>query len=103
MLPHPNLVNREDETYVLLPPVYSPAPADFNLDGTEKLLSFSSAIRGPHGKERTLADEQELRKLLVTLKCLLPVMRPAMTPTYLKRVVKEKWNEVHRHRKRRVR
>jgi hypothetical protein len=29
-------------------------------------------------------------------------MRPAKTPTYLKRVVKEKWNEVHRLRKRRV-
>ena len=42
-------------------------------------------------------------KLLVTLKCLLPVMRPAKTPTYLKRVVKEKWDEVNRLRKRRVR
>jgi hypothetical protein len=30
-------------------------------------------------------------------------MRPAKTPTYLKRVVKEKWNEVHNLRKRRVR
>jgi hypothetical protein len=30
-------------------------------------------------------------------------MRPAKTPTYLKRVVKEKWGEVHRLRKRRVR
>ncbi len=34
---------------------------------------------------------------------LLPVMRPAKTPTYLKRVVKEKWDEVNRLRKRRVR
>jgi hypothetical protein len=85
------------------PPVYPPAPADLNLDGAGKLLSFSSAIRGPHGKEWTLADEQELIKLLVTIKCLLPVMRPAKTPTYLKRVVKEKWDEVHRLRKRRVR
>jgi hypothetical protein len=69
-----------------------------------KPLSFSSAICGPHGKEWTLADEQELIKLLVTLKkCLLPVMRPAKTPTYLKRVVKEKWYEVNRLRKRRVR
>ncbi len=40
-----------------------------------KPLSFSSAIRGLHGKEWTLADKQELIKLLVTLKCLLPVMR----------------------------
>ncbi len=49
-------------------------------------------------------DEQEVIKFLVTLKCLLPVMRPAKTPTYLKRVVKEKWGEVHdRLRKRRVR
>jgi hypothetical protein len=48
-------------------------------------------------------DEQELIKLLVTLKCLLPVICPAKTPTYLKRVVKEKWNEVNRLRKRRVR
>ncbi len=30
-------------------------------------------------------------------------MRPAKKPTYLKRVVKEKWDEVHRLRKRRVR
>jgi hypothetical protein len=30
-------------------------------------------------------------------------MRPAKTPTYLKRVVKEKWDEVSRLRKRRVR
>ena len=84
-------------------PVYSPAPADLNLDGAGKPLSFSTAIRGPHGREWTLADEQELIKLLVTLKCLLPVMRPAKTPTYLKRVVKEKWDEVNRLRKRRVR
>ncbi len=84
--------------------MYSPAPADLNLDGAgNKPLSISSAIRGPHGKEWTLADEQELIKLLVTRKCLLPVMRPAKTPTYLKRVVKKKWDEVHRLRKRRVR
>jgi hypothetical protein len=83
--------------------VYSPSPADLNLDGAGQPLSFFSAIRGPHGKEWTLADEQELIKLLVTLKCLFPVMRPAKTPTYLKRVVKEKWDEVHRLRKRRVR
>jgi len=70
--------------------VYSPAPADLNLDGAGQPLSFSSAIRGPHGKEWTLADEKELIKLLVTLKCLLPVMRPAKIPTYLKRVAKEK-------------
>ena len=57
----------------------------------------------PHGKEWALADEQELIKLLVTLKCFLPVIRPAKTPTYLKRVVKEKWDEVTRLRKRRVR
>ncbi len=30
-----------------------------------KPLSFSTAIRGPHGREWTLADEQELIKLLV--------------------------------------
>jgi hypothetical protein len=84
-------------------PVYSPAPADLNLDGAWKPLSFYSAIRGPHGKEWTLADEQELIKLLVTLKCLRPVMRNAKIPTYLKRVVKEKWDEVNRLRKRRVR
>ncbi len=83
--------------------MYSPAPADVNLDGAGQPLSFSSAIRGPHGKEWTLADEQELIKLLVNLKCLLPVMRPTKTPTYFKRVVKEKWDEVPRLRKRRVR
>ncbi len=33
------------------PPVYSPSPADLNLDGAGQSLSFSSAIRGPHGKE----------------------------------------------------
>ncbi len=85
------------------PPLYSPAPADLNLDQAGKPLSFSSAIRGPHGKEWTLADEQELIKLLVTLKCLLPVNRTAKPPTYLKRVVKEKWDEIARLSKRRVR
>jgi hypothetical protein len=67
--------------------VYFPAPVDLNLDGAGKPLSVSSALRGPHGKEWTLADEQELIKLLVTLKCLLPAMRPAKSPTYLKRAV----------------
>jgi hypothetical protein len=76
--------------------VYSPTPANLNLDGAGKPLSFSSAIRGAHGKEWTLADEQELIKLLVALKCPLPVMRPAKNPTYLKRVVKEKCDEVRR-------
>ena len=33
------------------PPVYYPAPSDLNLDGAGKPLTFSSAIRGPHGKE----------------------------------------------------
>ncbi len=83
--------------------MHSPAPADLNLDGAGKPLSFSSPIRRTHGKEWTLADEQELIKLLITRKCLLPVMHPAKTPTYLKRVVKEKWDEVNRLRKRRVR
>ncbi len=87
----------------LYPPTYYPAPSDLNLDGAGKPLTFSSAIRGPHGKEWGLGYEQELIKLLVTLKCLLPVIRPAKTPTYLKRVVKEKWDEVNRLRKRRVR
>ncbi len=82
---------------------YYPALSDLNLDGVGQPLTFSSATRGPHGKEWALADEQELIKLLVTLKCPLPVIRPAKTPTYLKRVVKEKWNEVNRLRKRRVR
>ena len=84
------------------PPVYYPAPSDLNLDRAGQPLTFSSATRGPHGKEWALADEQELIKLLVTLKCLLPVIRPAKTPTYLKRVVKEKWDEVNRLRKRRM-
>jgi hypothetical protein len=80
--------------------VYSPALTDLNLDEAGQPLSISSAIREPHGKEWTLADEQELIKLLVILKCLLPVMRPSKNPTYLKRMVKEKWDEVHRLRKR---
>jgi hypothetical protein len=50
-----------------------------------------------------LADEQELITLLVTLKCLFPVMRPEKNLTYLKRVIKEKWDEVNRLRNRRVR
>ncbi len=54
------------------PPVYSPAPADLNLDGAGQPLSFSTAIRGPHGQEWTLAGEQELIKLLVTLKYVSP-------------------------------
>jgi hypothetical protein len=41
--------------------------------------------------------------VLACLKCLLPVIRSAKTQTYLKRVVKEKWDEVNRLRKRRVR
>ncbi len=83
--------------------MYSPAPADLNLDEAGKPLSFSSDIRGPHGKEWTLAGEQELIKLLpVALKCLIPVMRPAKTLVYLKRVVEEKWDEVDSLRKRRV-
>jgi hypothetical protein len=76
---------------------------DLNLDRAGQPLTFTSATRGPYGKEWAFADEQELIKLLVTLKCLLPVIRPAKTPTYLKRVVKEKWDEVNRLRKRRVR
>jgi hypothetical protein len=84
-------------------PVYYPAPSDLNLDGVGQPLTFSSATRGQHGKEWALADEQELIKLLITLKCLLPVIRPAKTPTYLKRVVKEKWDEVNRLSRRRVR
>ncbi len=40
---------------------------------------------------------------MITLKYLLAVMRPAKTPTYLKQLVKEKWDEVHSLRKRRVR
>ncbi len=85
------------------PPVYYPAPSDLNLDRAGQPLTFSSATRGTHGKEWAFADEQELIKLLVTLKCLLPVIRPAKTPTYLKRVVKEKWDEVNRLKKKRVR
>jgi hypothetical protein len=50
-----------------------------------------------------LADEQELIKLLVTFKYLLPVMRPTKTLTYLKRVVKKKWDDVNRLRKRKMR
>ncbi len=74
------------------PPVYYPAPSGLNLDRACQPLTFSSATRGPHyGKEWAFADEQELIKLLVTLKSLLPAIRPAKTPTYLKRVVKEKW------------
>jgi hypothetical protein len=77
---------------------------DLNLDGAGQPLTFSSATRGPHGKEWAFADdEQELIKLLVTLKCLLTGIRPTKAPTYLKRVVKEKWDEVNRLRKRRVR
>jgi hypothetical protein len=69
------------------PPVYLPVPSDLNLDRAGKsLTTFSSATRGPHGKEWAFVDEQELIK----------------TPTYLKRVVREKLNEVNRLRKRRV-
>ncbi len=38
------------------PPTYYPAPSDLNLDGAGKPLTFSSAIRGPHGKEWGLGD-----------------------------------------------
>jgi hypothetical protein len=58
--------------------------SDLNLDGAGKPLTFSSAIRGPHGKEWGLGDEQELIKLLVTLKCLLPVIAPPRPPPILR-------------------
>jgi hypothetical protein len=64
-------------------PCVLPCPRRLKPDGAGKPLSFSSAIRGPQGKEWTLADEQELIKLPVTLKCLLPVMRPRRPPPIL--------------------
>jgi hypothetical protein len=51
---------------IIPPPVYYPAPSDLNLDRAGQPLAFSSATRGPHGKEWALADEQELIKLLVS-------------------------------------
>jgi hypothetical protein len=102
---HPRLRSLAASASALITPplIYYPAPSDLNLDRAGQPLTFSSATRGLHSKEWALADEQELIKLLVTLKCLLPVIRPAKTPVYIKRVVKEKWDEVNRLRKRRVR
>ena len=55
-------------------------------------------------QEKIHSKTNTMKFVFVTLKCLLPVIRPAKkTPTYLKRVVKEKWDEVNRLSKRRVR
>jgi hypothetical protein len=84
--------------------VYSPAPADLNLDGTGKPLSFSSAIRGLHGKEWTLANEQAgFYKAPGHPQVSTSCDASREDPPYLKRVVKEKWDEINRLRKRRVR
>ena len=49
-------------------PVYSPVPADLNLYGAGKPLSFSSAIRGPHGKECVKdKKERDLKRVLLSL------------------------------------
>jgi hypothetical protein len=65
-----------------------------NLTPDGKPLAFPLALSGPDrqawiGRDIDIA---ELRKLLVTFKCLVPSLSPAKKPTHYKRVVKEKWD-----------
>ena len=74
-----------------------------NLTPDGKPLTYPLAISGPDSEAWLLADCAELRKLFITLRCLIPTMHPASKPTYFKRVVKEKWNHELQKIKRRVR
>jgi len=74
-----------------------------NLTPDGKPLTFPLALSGPDRHAWIERDVAELRKLFVTLKCLVPSLSPAKKPTCYKRVVKEKWNYEALKIKRRVR
>ena len=61
-----------------------------NLTPDGKPLTFPLALSGPNRQLWIARDIAELRKLFLTLKCLVPTTSPAHEPTHYKRVVKEK-------------
>ena len=71
--------------------VDSPIPIP-NLTPDGKPLTFSLALSGPNRQLWIGHGIAELRKLFLTLKCLVPTLPPAHKPTRCKRVVKEKWD-----------
>ena len=67
-------------------------PPDLNLQPNGSPLTYQYAITGPDAPVWVEADEAELTKLVKTLSCMHPTHTPATTPTYTKRVAKEKWD-----------
>jgi hypothetical protein len=60
-------------------------------------------LAGPDSEEWILGDDAELLKLVRTLEVMSPTLRPLTKPTYMKRVLREKWDPVNEVRTRRVR
>jgi hypothetical protein len=75
-----------------VPPVTTVPVLNLTPGGTP--LKRPLAITGPDAEAWSLADCAELRKLFLTLQCLVPTMDPNSKPTRFKRVVKEKWDHV---------
>ena len=74
-----------------LTPRLDPTIPILNLDpASGKPLTYTLAISGPDSDLWISEDGAELRKLFCTTKCLIAVHSPTSTPTYYKRVVKEK-------------
>ena len=88
-------------TLISVPPITTIPVLNLTPDGTP--LTYPLAITGPDAEAWLLADCAELRKLFLTLQCIVPTMNPISKPTYFKRVVKEKWDHVLNKIKRRVR
>ena len=80
-----------------------PSLPPLNLDDRGRQLRFSSAIAGPHSDEWKRAAGDDLRMLFVSSQCLVPTLSPASSPTYLKQVVREKYEEDFTSVNRRVR
>ena len=97
--PHPACLASAGVPLDTLPP--TPAPASLNLDTAGKPLEFRTAVTGSAKSTWISLDIAELRKLVQLLKCIIAVHSPSTTPTYCKRVVKEKW--LNNDYKRRVR
>ena len=79
-------------TLISVPPITTIPVLNLTPDGTP--LTYPLAITGPDAEAWLLADCAELRKLFLTLQCIVPTMNPISKPTYFKRVVKEKWDHV---------
>jgi hypothetical protein len=88
-------------TLTSAPPITTIPVLNLTPDGTP--LTHPLAITGPDAEAWLLADCAELRKLFLTLQCLVPTMNPNSKPTCFKRVVKEKWDHVVNKIKRRAR